>query len=163
MSGSKSQQFTILNIDKIFNFCQPKPPLSKFVDSLWLYEGNIAGHQTQRILPTGTLELVINLRQNELLFYDAEHRGNCSRFSGAVVSGAYGHRFAPHTTEEITIIGVHFKPGGAFPFLGLPATISPTLTLIWKHFGDRRPVGCGSAFLRQELLPSGFSCSRRLC
>ena len=29
--------------------------------------------------------------------------------------------FAPDTAEEAFIIGVHFKPGGAFPFLGLPA------------------------------------------
>ena len=121
MSGSKSQQFTISNIDKIFNFCQPKPPLARFVDSFWSYESNNAAHQIQHILPTGTLELVINVRQDELLFYDSERRQNCSRFSGAVVSGAHGHRFAPHDTEEIAIIGVHFKPGGAFPFLGLPA------------------------------------------
>ena len=120
MSGSKSQQFTVLSIDTIFNFCQPKPPLSKFIDSFWLYEGNTGEHQTD-ILPTGTLELVINLRQNELVFYGSERPETCSRFSGAVVSGAHGRRFAPHTTEKTTIIGVHFKPGGAFPFLGLPA------------------------------------------
>jgi transcriptional regulator GlxA family with amidase domain len=39
--------------------------------------------------------------------------------SGAVVSGAHGRGFTP--VEETSIIGVHFKPGGAFPFLGLPA------------------------------------------
>ena len=119
IAGGKSQQFTILKIDTIFNFYKPKPPLSKFVDILWLYEGQPV-HKTERILPTGTLELVINLRQNELLFFDAERPENCSRLSGAVVSGAHGRGFAP-TAEETFIIGVHFKPGGAFPFLGLPA------------------------------------------
>ncbi len=121
IAGSKSQQFTILEIDTIFNFCKPKPPLSKFVDNLWLYEGSEAEHQTERILPTGTLELVINLRQNELLFYDGERLENCSRLAGAVVSGAHGRSFVPDTLEEPFIIGVHFKPGGAFPFLGVPA------------------------------------------
>jgi AraC-like DNA-binding protein len=42
-------------------------------------------------------------------------------FPGRFVSGAQGRSLAPHTTEEVCIIGVHFKPGGAFPFLGLPA------------------------------------------
>ena len=121
IAGGKSQQFTILKIDTIFNFYKPKPPLSKFVDSFWLYEGYEPEHKTERILPTGTLELVINLRQNELRFYDAERPENCSRLSGAVVSGASGRGFAPDTAEEAFIIGVHFKPGGAFPFLGLPA------------------------------------------
>src|SRR5262245_12651347 len=121
IAGGKSQQFTILKIDTIFNFYKPKPPLSKFVDNFWLYEGHEAEHKTVRIIPTGTLELVINLRQNELRFYDAELPENCSRLSGAIVSGASGRGFAPDTAEEDFIIGVHFKPGGAFPFLGLPA------------------------------------------
>ena len=121
IAGGKSQQFTILNIDRIFNFYKPKPPLSKFVDNFWLYEGYEPEPKTERILPTGTLELVINLRQNKLLFYDAERPENCSRLSGAVVSGAHGRGFAPDSAEVTFIIGVHFKPGGAFPFLGLPA------------------------------------------
>jgi AraC-like DNA-binding protein len=121
IAGSKSQQFTIIKIDTIFNFYKPKPPLSKFVDSFWLYEGDGAEHKIERILPTGTLELAINLRQSRLRFYDADRPENCSHFSGAVVSGAHGRGFAPDTAEETFIIGVHFKPGGAFPFLGLPA------------------------------------------
>src|SRR5215216_5461666 len=101
IAGGKSQQFTILKIDTIFNFYKPKPPLSKFVDSFWLYEGAEAEHKTERILPTGTLELAINLRQNELRFYDAEHPENCSRFSGAIISGASGRGLTP--TEETLI------------------------------------------------------------
>jgi methylphosphotriester-DNA--protein-cysteine methyltransferase len=119
--GAKSQQFTTLKIDTIFDFYKPKPPLSRFVDVFWLYEGRQVEQKIERILPTGTLELAINLRQNELRFYDAERPENSSRFSGAVVSGAHGRGFKPDGPEEILIIGVHFKPGGAFPFLGLPA------------------------------------------
>jgi AraC-like DNA-binding protein len=121
LAGGKSQQFTISNIDTIFNFYKPNPPLSKFVDRFWLYEGYVPEHKTERILPTGTLELAINLRQNELRFYDAERPEDCSRLSGAIVSGASGRGFTPDTPEETFLIGVHFKPGGAFPFLGLPA------------------------------------------
>ena len=155
MSGSKSQQFTILNIDKIFNFCQPKPPLSKFVDSFWLYESNLTDHQPEHILPTGTLELVINLRQNELLFYDSESRENCSRFSGAVVSGAHGHRFAPRAGEKTTIIGVHFKPGGAFPFLGLPAN-----ELADTHVDLETIWGVSASRLRVRLCEARTSAER---
>ena len=120
-AGDKSQQFAIANIDSIFNFYKPKPPLSKFVDCFWLYDGQAAA-QTERILPTGTFELAINLRQNQLSFYDAECPENCCCYSGAVVSGAHGRSFVPDASEEVSIIGVHFKPGGAFPFLRLPAS-----------------------------------------
>src|SRR6185369_12015369 len=99
-ASDKSQQFAIANIDTIFNFYQPKPPLSKFVDCFWLYDGQ-AAPQTERILPTGTFELAINLRQNELSFCDAERLENCSRLSGAVVSGAHGRSFVPVATKDI--------------------------------------------------------------
>lgn len=121
VAGSKSQQFTVLKIDTIFDFYKPKPPLSKFIDNFWIYEGGGAVHKIESILPTGTLELAINLRQNELSFYDASRSEHRARLSGAVVSGAHAQSFAPGDEEEVIIIGVHFKPGGAFPFLGLPA------------------------------------------
>lgn len=104
-----------------FSSCKPNALLADFVDNFWLYEGYQAEHVNERILPTGTMELVINLRENELRIYDAEQPNRCSRYSGAVVSGAYWKGFLSDTEEEAFIMGIHFKPGGAFPFLGVPA------------------------------------------
>jgi AraC-like DNA-binding protein len=72
-------------------------------------------------MPSGTLELVVNLREDELRIYDPDRSDRCRRFSGALVSGAYGRGFVTDALEETSIMGVHFEPGGAFPFLGLPA------------------------------------------
>jgi AraC-like DNA-binding protein len=155
IAGSKSQQFAILKIDTLFNFYKPKPPLSKFVDSFWLYEGPGAEHQTERILPTGTLELAINLRQNELRFYDPERPGNRSRLSGAVVSGAHGRGFAPESVVDVIIIGVHFKPGGAFPFLGLPAGV-----LADTHVDLETLWGPSAGRLRERLSEARSSAER---
>src|SRR5262249_4703116 len=155
IAGGKSQQFAILKIDTIFNFYKPEPPLSKFIDSFWLYEGYEPQHKTERILPTGTLELAINLRQNELRFYDGESPGNCSHLSGAIVSGAFGRGFAPDSPEQAFIIGVHFKPGGAFPFLGLPAG-----PLADTHV-ERSPLwGPSSGRLRERLCEARTSAER---
>lgn len=104
-----------------FSSSKPSRPLSDLVENFWLYEGYEGEHSNERILPTGTLELVVNLREDELRIYDTEQPGICTRFSGAVVSGAYGKGFVSDSEEEGFIIGIHFKPGGAFPFLGLPA------------------------------------------
>jgi AraC-like DNA-binding protein len=168
IAGGKSQQFTILKIDTIFNFYKPKPPLSKFVDNVWLYEGHEAEHKTERILPTGTLELAINLRQNELRFYDAEDHQNCSHFSGAVVSGAHGRGFVPDATGEVLIIGVHFKPGGAFPFLGLPAgELADThvdLETLWGPSADRlRDLLCEARTSTERFQLLEQALLRRLC
>ena len=99
----------------------PAPPLLDFVEDFWLYDGYAPPHANERILPSGTLELVINLRDDELRIYDAVRPGRCRRFSGAVVSGPYSGFFVTDTAEEASIMGIHFRPGGAFPFLGLPA------------------------------------------
>ncbi|HVE58710.1 MAG TPA: helix-turn-helix domain-containing protein, partial [Pyrinomonadaceae bacterium] len=141
IAGGKSQQFTTLKIDTVFNFYKPEPPLSKFIDNFWLYEGGESEQKVERILPTGTLELAINLRHNELSFFDAAQPANRSRHSGAVVSGAHGHSFAPGDEKEVFIIGVHFKPGGAFPFLGVPADdltdVHADLSALWGSSAGR--------------------------
>src|SRR5262249_40402549 len=108
---------------------------------------------TERILPTGTLELAINLRQNELRFHDGEHPETCSRLSGAVVSGASGRSFSP--VSETFIIGVHFKPGGAFPFLGLPAD-----ELADTHVDLETLWGAAAGRLRERLCDARTSNER---
>ena len=150
--GAKSQQFAIANIDTRFRFRKPKPPLSHFVDSFWSYEADETGQKTERILPNGTLELVINLRQDELLFHDTERPENPSRFSGAIMSGAHGRGLVPDDPKEIFLIGVHFKPGGAFPFLGLPAG-----DLTDTHADLENLWGPSAGRLRESICEAGTS------
>lgn len=52
-----------------------------------------APHFGERNLPSGTIELVVNLREDELRIYDPDRPDRCRRFSGALVSGAYGRGF----------------------------------------------------------------------
>jgi hypothetical protein len=106
----------------VFRSYVPARPLGDFIDDFWLYDDYAPPHFKERILPSGTTELVINLRDDEFRIYDRERPGRCERFSGAIVSGTYGGFFVIDTLEETSLIGMHFKPGGAFPFTGLPAS-----------------------------------------
>jgi AraC-like DNA-binding protein len=99
----------------------PRPPLARFVDHFWLLAGAQIPRQ-ERILPSGTLELVVNLRENEMRIYDPENAGRCRRFSGAVLSGTYSRAFACDATQHESIIGVHFRPSGIAAFLDEPAS-----------------------------------------
>jgi Domain of unknown function (DUF6597) len=100
---------------------QPGPPLSDFIENMWLYDGYSCLHARERIFPSGTFELVFNLRDDELRIYNETDSGGCSRYSGSLVSGPYDGFFVTDRAEEFSIMGVHFRPGGAFPFLGLSA------------------------------------------
>jgi len=86
-------------------------PLSDFISDFWLYDDYAPPHFKERILPSGTIELVINLRDDELRIHDRVGPRLCERFSGAVVSGTYGGFFVIDTAQETSLMGVHFKPG----------------------------------------------------
>ncbi|HSG39750.1 MAG TPA: helix-turn-helix domain-containing protein [Thermoanaerobaculia bacterium] len=98
----------------------PVPRLAGFVERLWACS-DAPPHSRERILPSGTIELVVNLRDDEIRVYDPSDPDRCKRCSGAVVSGAYSEAFVIDPLQHASIVGVHFRPGGAFPFLGVPA------------------------------------------
>jgi AraC-like DNA-binding protein len=96
------------------------PPLDTCVERLWLLS-DAPAHSKERIAPSGTIDLGINLHENELRIYDPARPERFKRFSGAVVSGTHSGPFVIDTRELVSVIGVRFRPGGAFPFLGPPA------------------------------------------
>ena len=101
----------------------PSPPLSEFVELLWLFDGYAPGHARERLLPMGTVELVVNLREDQ------------PDFSDPIVAGPRSEYSVLDTAHAASVIGVHFKPGGAFPFLGLPAgelhNLEVSLDALW--------------------------------
>jgi AraC-like DNA-binding protein len=118
----------------------PRPPLAALVDYLW-HLSDAPVHARERILPSGTLELVFNLAEDEVRLYDDLGSGPCRRLPGAVISGVYSRFFVIDTQEHACMMGVHFKPGGAFPFLRR----TPALELADSHrelaalWGDEAP------------------------
>jgi AraC-like DNA-binding protein len=99
---------------------RPARPLDEFVEYLWALSDS-PGHSLERIVPSGTLELVINLAEDEIRVYRPGEPVHPRRYPGSVVSGAFAGCFLIDTREHASIMGVHFRPGGAFPFLGSPA------------------------------------------
>lgn len=113
----------------------PVSPLRELVEDFWLSDDYSPSHLKERVVPSGTIELVINLLEDELRIYDAVAPDRCKHFSGALVSGPYSGFFVTDTLEEASIMGVHFRPAGAFPFLGLhPGELADThvdLETLW--------------------------------
>lgn len=99
----------------------PSRPLNEFVDYFWLIEDGQAP-RLEKILPSATIELVVNLKHNEIHIHDPEQPELYRRFSGAVFSGTYSRSFICNALQHQSIMGVHFKPGGAFPFIDIEAS-----------------------------------------
>jgi AraC-like DNA-binding protein len=98
----------------------PRPPLSKFIRRLWYFEGYPAVHAKERILPSGTMEIVINLKEDATRVYDPRNPQKCLHSRGVAVSGVLTGYGIIDTDETMHVMGVHFAPGGAFPFFSLP-------------------------------------------
>lgn len=126
---------------------KPLPPLAEFVDLLWLCEDYCVSHEKERLLPDGTVELVINLRQDRVKVYDSRRPDQFHVIPGCVVSGPRSEFFVIDTEGAAATMGVHFRPGGAFPFLGMPPNELNNQSVALEHLW-----GTASNRLRERLL-----------
>jgi len=125
----------------------PGPPLCRFVEWLWLYEGDNLPHRKERVLPDGAMQLIVNLREDRLRAFDREDHGECRSFCGSLVSGAHSEFVVIDTACLGEVMGVHFRPGGAFPFFR-----SPGNELRDAHVSLDALWGSRAAGLRDRLL-----------
>ncbi len=99
----------------------PPPPLSSFIEYIWLQEGAAPPHALERVVPTGTTELVIALHETPLRMARERTDGVLEHVGSAVLCGTQSSPFVIDTRPQSLLVGVHFRPGGAFPFFAPPA------------------------------------------
>jgi len=89
----------------------PCPPLNRFVESLRYYEEERPVHAVDWIMPSAEIGVILNLR-------DDRFSVGGESFRGAVVGGAATKPFLLDTAQQTPTMGIVFRPGGAFSFLG---------------------------------------------
>src|SRR5262245_53200593 len=94
----------------------PEPPLAEFVKLIWYCDGGSLPHAKERVLPTGDVQLVVGLRDEPLRTFDAS--GRLHRIRGPLLCGPRSECSIIDSSSTASCMGVLFKPGGAFPFLG---------------------------------------------
>jgi len=112
----------------------PQLPLSQFVENIWFYEGFLAGYTREKILPDGAIELIIDLVGGPKKIFEHEDSDQFRSCCKAWISGERT-RYIVIGAENSSMIGIRFKPGGAYPFFGFPISeLSESvieLDLIW--------------------------------
>ncbi|MBL8970532.1 MAG: AraC family transcriptional regulator [Myxococcales bacterium] len=138
----------------------PPPALAPFVACLWHHEADTAwAHARERVLPGGTMQLLVNLHEDELRSYHGPEHRELRRTRGAALGGPGCRPVVIDTAEQRRIVGVSFKPGGAYPFFTAPADAlreqDVELDLLWGRDG---------ASLRERLLeqPTPAACLQLL-
>jgi hypothetical protein len=105
----------------IYRTYTPRAPLADFVHSIWYCEGYNAPHTRERVLPDGTMQIIISLADDEIPTYCGPKRDELVRMPGAILAGASSEYVVIDTRSLAAMIGVHFRPGGAVPFLRVRA------------------------------------------
>lgn len=120
----------------IYRIHKPAFPLSQYIDFFFYYEGYSAGHAMEKLLPDGSVDLLIDLTDTPKKLFHDEEGNSFTTLKRSWISGM--------KTDYILIdasvshmIGAHFKPGGCYPFVDFPVSELNNRTLqldeIWGN------------------------------
>jgi AraC-like DNA-binding protein len=126
---------------------RPSAGLAPFVASIGYYEGRLA-HARERVLPSGAMQLLVNLDRDELHTYADEHGPGVQRTRGAALQGPYARASVIDAAEQRAIVCVAFRLAGAYPFFSVPAAATRDMLV---DLDDLWPGGGGTA-LRDRLI-----------
>jgi AraC-like DNA-binding protein len=140
----------------------PSPPLNAYIDDLYYLDGP-ASYPRQKVLPVASSNLMINLGDP----FDVYGPDQVKPFITCADSWWTGVWNTYHSVDwppSVRFYGVHFKPGGSYPFLQMPLSelngqVVP-LDAFWGMYASEirerlhaaRTVEAGFTLLEQLLL-----------
>ena len=108
-------------------------------------------HALERVLPDGSMTLAVLLDTDALRVYEPDGTSRLPPIKGSLICGPHSTFHVIDTQCQASLLTVHFKPGGAFPFFDIPvdelANQKTPLAELWN--GDAGP-------LRERLLAARF-------
>ena len=99
---------------------KPRPPLDTFVESITYYRGFMPDHTKEKLLPDGAVEIIVDLTDRPKRLYDPDSHVELRAFRKSWISGMRGRWLVIEAAPASSMLVVRFRPGGAYPFLGLP-------------------------------------------
>jgi AraC-like DNA-binding protein len=94
---------------------RPSRALAPFVEALWWMRASGPGAAVESVLPDGCLELVLHLGDP---FAAGPHARGLAPQPDAVLVGQLTHRLFLRRGARAETMGIRFRPGGAWPFVG---------------------------------------------
>jgi AraC-like DNA-binding protein len=121
----------------IYRLRVPRPPLSHFVENLWFYRDLEVDHSKEKLLPDASVELIIDLGEGAKRLYDRRNTLNYIGYNHCWISGMQRQYLIIGTESGSSMMGAHFRTGGAAPFFGFPMSeltgAVVELDQIWKR------------------------------
>jgi AraC-like DNA-binding protein len=99
-------------------FHLPSPPLNFYINRFY-YLNDSVPFPREKILPLPAIDLKINFG-GVFQVYDTDHSGPFTTLTESWALGLWSTYHIVDWPLDLQYVGVSFKPGGAYPFLGLP-------------------------------------------
>ncbi len=96
----------------------PSPPLNAYIEDLYYLDGP-AVYPRQKVLPVASANLMINLG-DAFNVYKPDQAKPFMTCTDSWWVGIWNTYHSVDWPPNVQFFGVHFKPGGAYPLLGLP-------------------------------------------
>jgi AraC-like DNA-binding protein len=113
----------------------PSPPLDTYIDYLYYCDGLM--YPREKMLPMPTIHLLVSFG-DAIKVLDTFRAKPFAMLTESWVIGAWGVCHIADWPSNSQYFGVCFKPGGAYPFLGLPLSELHNqfvpLEAIWGHY-----------------------------
>ncbi|WP_024875056.1 helix-turn-helix domain-containing protein [Saccharomonospora piscinae] len=120
-------------------------PLATVVKSIWWHSGEAVRPAPQLRLPTGDVELVVNLSADRFWLPGGDE--GRERYPGAVLAGPYQRAYVLRPERRSQVVGVVLRPGAARSLVG-----APLHELRNRHVGLDELWGADASLLRERLL-----------
>lgn len=104
----------------IYRLRVPQAPLSYFVENLWFYRDLEVDHTKEKLLPDAAVELIIDLGDGAKKLYDRRNTLNHTGYNHCWISGMQRQYLVIGAECGSSMMGAHFRTGGAAPFFGFP-------------------------------------------
>ena len=140
----------------IYRIYKPGLPLSQFIDFFFYYDGVHLDHSMEKLLPDGSIDLLIDLTETPKKLYHNEEATSYTSFKRSWVSGMKTNYILIDASVS-NMIGVHFKPGGCYPFVDFPMLELNDLTIDLESVWGKEANSIREAILHEPGIDRRFS------
>lgn len=140
----------------------PRAPLNAYIDDIYYLDGP-APYARLKVFPMPSLHLIINLGDGCRVYEPAQAKPLARHIESCWV-GLWSTPYVVEYPTTLRLYGIHFKPGGAHPFLRMPLSALHNeivaLDSIWRQeaeelrerLHDAPTSGAGFALLERMLM-----------
>lgn len=154
-----------------FHARRPRPPLDACVDLLWSVDAPRGPHRLERVLPTGTAQLVVNLASDRINAYDCRSGRCCGTGPGTVLAGPRSTVGIIDGDAQYRIVGACIAAGRLPMLVPVPAhevaESDVPLDCLWEAPAVERLrdtlLGARSAVARLDVLEAALIDRLHLC